>query len=65
MITYTGLLFIAYLYMAPVIAATYGPGEAARQAFIDEMFGRGPEVRIAAARAPGARDRARAIAGRG
>lgn len=52
MITYTGLLFIAYLYMAPVIAATYGPGEAARQAFIDEMFGRGPEVRIAAARVP-------------
>ena len=40
MITYSGLVFFGYLYMAPVIAATYGASEQARGAFFDDLFGR-------------------------
>lgn len=40
MITYSGLVFFAYLYMAPVIAATYGMGEEARDIYFDERFER-------------------------
>jgi len=40
MITYSGLMFFAYLYMAPVVAATYGIGETAREAYFDELLGR-------------------------
>ena len=38
MITYSGLIFSGHLYMAPVIAATYGIG--GKAAFYDELFGR-------------------------
>jgi uncharacterized iron-regulated membrane protein len=38
MITYSGLLFICYVYMAPVIASEYGWGGAERQRFTDMMF---------------------------
>ena len=38
MITYTGLVFIMYLYMAPIIAASYGASEEARRPFNDAMF---------------------------
>lgn len=40
MITYSGLIFFGYLYMAPVISATYGPGEENRRVFFDEVFDR-------------------------
>ena len=40
MITWSGLLFFGYLYMAPVVAASYGFGEAAQQTYFDELFGR-------------------------
>ncbi|MAN80576.1 MAG: hypothetical protein CMM77_17215 [Rhodospirillaceae bacterium] len=38
MITYSGLMFLCYVYMAPVIAAEYGWGEDNRRAFTDMMF---------------------------
>ncbi len=38
MITYSGLVFFGYLYMAPVIATTYGTAADARGAFFDELF---------------------------
>lgn len=38
MITYTGLVFIMYLYMAPIVAASYGTAEEARRPFNDAMF---------------------------
>lgn len=38
MITYTGLVFIMYLYMAPIVAASYGASEEARRPFNDAMF---------------------------
>ena len=37
MITYSGLIFFMYLYMAPVISATYGAGEENRRVFFDEL----------------------------
>ncbi|MBN9147939.1 MULTISPECIES: PepSY domain-containing protein [unclassified Nitrobacter] len=40
MITYSGLIFFAYLYMAPVIAATYGFGENSQRLYFDELEGR-------------------------
>ncbi|MEX2451977.1 MAG: PepSY-associated TM helix domain-containing protein [Rhodospirillales bacterium] len=40
MITYSGLIFFAYLYMAPVVAATYGAGEENRRVYFDELSGR-------------------------
>jgi uncharacterized iron-regulated membrane protein len=40
MITYSGLIFFMYLYMAPVISATYGVGEENRRVFFDELFER-------------------------
>jgi uncharacterized iron-regulated membrane protein len=52
MITYSGLLFFAYLYMAPVIAAAYGPGEAGRKAFFDELLGEAAPVQRAGVAAP-------------
>ncbi|MEQ8506255.1 MAG: PepSY-associated TM helix domain-containing protein [Rhodospirillales bacterium] len=38
MITYSGLLFICYLYMAPVIASEYGWDNDDRRQFTDMMF---------------------------
>jgi uncharacterized iron-regulated membrane protein len=38
MITYSGLIFMMFIYMPLVIAASYGPGEQNRQAFLDEVF---------------------------
>ena len=38
MITYSGLIFYGYLYMAPVIAATYGIG--GQGTYFDELYGR-------------------------
>jgi uncharacterized iron-regulated membrane protein len=40
LITYSGLIFFAYLYMAPVVAASYGLGPDARPTFFDELFER-------------------------
>ncbi len=40
MITWSGLLFFVYLYMAPVIWANYGVSEKAEQTFFDEVYGR-------------------------
>jgi len=42
MITYTGLVFIMYLYMAPLIAATYGMSEQERKSYVDVMFSSTP-----------------------
>lgn len=38
MITYSGLIFMMFLYMPLVIAASYGPGEKNRQVFLDQVF---------------------------
>lgn len=40
MITYSGLIFFVYIYMAPVITATYGFGENGQRSFFDELEGR-------------------------
>ena len=40
MITYSGLVFFAYLYMAPVVTASYGVGENARKTYFDELLDR-------------------------
>ncbi|MDF1747855.1 MAG: PepSY-associated TM helix domain-containing protein [Alphaproteobacteria bacterium] len=40
MITYSGLVFIAYLYMAPVISASYGVGDNAQDEFFEELLRR-------------------------
>lgn len=40
MITYSGLLFLGYVYMAPVVAASYGFGEDARDTYFHELYGR-------------------------
>ena len=40
MITWSGLVFFAYLYMAPVIWANYGFHEDARDSYFDELFDR-------------------------
>lgn len=50
MITWSGLVFFAYLYMAPLIWANYGTHDRARQTFFDEAFGR--EERPAASGTP-------------
>lgn len=55
MITYTGLVFIAYLYVSPIIAASYGAGLANRNVFIAEMFAVSaprPEIEPAGRAAP-------------
>ncbi len=39
MITYSGLIFFAYIYMAPVITATYGFGENSQRLYFDELEG--------------------------
>lgn len=52
MITYSGLIFFMYLYMAPVISATYGAGEENRQVFFDELFERNDLPDRAGAAAP-------------
>lgn len=38
MITYSGLIFLAFTYMPLVLAATYGTGPDARQTMIQEVF---------------------------
>lgn len=38
MITYSGLIFMIFVYMPLVIAAWYGPGPDRREAFFDEVF---------------------------
>lgn len=38
MITYSGLIFMMFIYMPLVVAAWYGPGEENRKRFQDEMF---------------------------
>lgn len=40
MIAYSGLIFFAYLYMAPVIAASYGAQPEARDTYFNELSGR-------------------------
>ncbi len=40
MITYSGLVFFAYIYMAPVITASYGAEEDAHARYFDELSGR-------------------------
>jgi len=39
MITYTGLIFAVYLYMSPVIMASYGQGMASLSRFFEEFYG--------------------------
>jgi len=54
MITYSGLVFFAFTYMALVVSATYGSEAADRSRFFDEAF-RNPEVGEASGvRAPAA-----------
>ncbi len=38
MITWSGLIFMMFIYMPLVIAAWYGPGEEGRQLFLDDVF---------------------------
>jgi uncharacterized iron-regulated membrane protein len=38
MITWSGLIFMALIYMPLIISTWYGPGEANHQAFLDEVF---------------------------
>lgn len=38
MITYSGLIFMMYIYMPLVVGAYYGPGQANLQAYTDEVF---------------------------
>jgi uncharacterized iron-regulated membrane protein len=38
MITYSGLMFLCYVYMAPVIAAEYGWSKKEGRVFVEEMF---------------------------
>ncbi len=40
MITYSGLLFMMFIYLPLMIAVWYGPGEEGRQVFFDEAFPR-------------------------
>jgi uncharacterized iron-regulated membrane protein len=50
MITWSGLVFFAYLYMAPLIWVNYGNDDKAQQTFFDEAFGR--EDRLARSGTP-------------
>lgn len=52
MITYSGLIFFAYLYMAPVIEASYGDQADARGTYFDELSGRDRIVARAGSSAP-------------
>ena len=52
MITYSGLIFFGYLYMAPIVAATYGPGEENRRVFFDEVFERDHKIERTGVSAP-------------
>lgn len=38
MITYTGLVFISYVYVAPIISASYSADEVKQRIFVDQMF---------------------------
>jgi uncharacterized iron-regulated membrane protein len=38
MITYSGLIFMMFIYMPLIVAAWYGPGDQNRQVFFDEVF---------------------------
>lgn len=38
MITWSGLIFMMFIYMPLIIAAWYGPGEANHKVFLDEVF---------------------------
>lgn len=38
MITYSGLIFMMFVYLPLIISAWYGPGEENHQAFFDEVF---------------------------
>jgi len=38
MITYSGLIFMMFVYLPLIISAWYGPGEENRQVFFDELF---------------------------
>lgn len=40
MITWSGLLFFVYLYMAPLVWTNYGFGDKAERTFFDEIYGR-------------------------
>ena len=52
MITYSGLVFLAFTYMPLIVAAYYGPGEAGRQTFDTELFDRGTPIERAGIPAP-------------
>jgi uncharacterized iron-regulated membrane protein len=52
MITYSGLIFFAYLYMAPVVAASYGTGESNQRTYFDELYGRDGRIPRAGTSAP-------------
>lgn len=38
MITWSGLIFMMFIYLPLIVAAWYGPGEANHQVFLDEVF---------------------------
>lgn len=38
MITYSGLIFLAFTYMPLIVASSYGTGEDAQKVFFDELF---------------------------
>ena len=44
MITYSGLIFMMFIYMPLVVAAWYGPGQDNRQVFFDEVFSPGAAI---------------------
>jgi uncharacterized iron-regulated membrane protein len=50
MITYSGLIFMMFIYMPLIVAAWYGPGERNRQVFFAEAFE--PPALVAAAGEP-------------
>lgn len=52
MITYSGLVFFAYTYMAPVVTASYGFGVEARDTYFDELIDRNQIPKRAGISAP-------------
>ena len=52
MITYSGLLFFAFLYLPSILLATYGSGEEAHERFEQEMLARSAQPERAGEAAP-------------
>lgn len=52
MITWSGLIFMMFIYMPLIVAAWYGPGEDNHQVFLDEVFESPAEVEASGTPAP-------------